>query len=174
MKRLIVLPFIAAALCVGWYIASPWLAMRGIVDAARSGQAAELEERVDFAAIRENLKGDIGAAVERQLPNSENPVERFGGAIATGLGGMAVDAAVTPSGLAALVLTGRFAGPLIPEDMRQGQIEWEIDRDGFETFAAHGRFEDGRAGPTLHFRRDGLGWNLVDVDLTDSGFWRRR
>ena len=165
MKKLLALLLIAAALAIGWYVASPWLAMKGLRDAAVARDRAELEERVDFVAIRANLKGDIGAAVEREVGESGNPLERFGGALATGLGGLAVDAVVTPEGMAALVVTGRLAAPLVPEDVRSGEIEWEVDRGGFDRFQAHGRFASGRPGPTLHFARDGLGWDVVDVDL---------
>ncbi|MXO58593.1 DUF2939 domain-containing protein [Altererythrobacter salegens] len=168
MKRLLTLIFIAAALCTGWYVASPWLAMKGLRDAAEEMDGKELDARVDFAAIRTNMKGRIGEAVDRKLGDGDNALERFGGMLATGLGGMAVDASVTPTGVAALVLTGKLAGPLVPDDVKSGDIDWDIDRGGLNSFEAHGRFESGRAGPTLRFARDGLGWDLVDVTLADG------
>jgi hypothetical protein len=143
--------------------------MSSLRDAAQDLDGAELAERIDFAAIRENLREDLGVAVDREIAQSKNPLARMGGALATGIGGMAVDAAITPDGIAALVLTGRLAGPLVPEPMRQSEIDWSIDRAGLSAFEAHGRFTDGRAGPTLHFARDGFGWDLVDVTLPESG-----
>jgi hypothetical protein len=169
VKRLLALLLLFAALAAGWYLASPWLAMKGLRDAAQEMDRAALEERVDFAAIRVNLKGDLRGAVEREVARSDSPLAQLGGGLATGIGGMAVDAAINPEGIAALVVTGRLAGPLVPESMRRGEIEWGVERGGLYAFEAHGTFADGRAGPTLHFARDGLGWDLVDVTLPGSG-----
>ena len=169
MKKLLALLLLFAALAAGWYLASPWLAMDGLRDAAQAMDRAALEERVDFAAIRANLRENLRGAVEREVAQSDSPLAQLGGGLATGIGGMAVDAAINPEGIAALVVTGRLAGPLVPEDMRQGEIDWEVDRGGLNGFEARGTFEDGRAGPTLHFARDGFGWDLVDVTLPGSG-----
>ena len=169
MKRIVALVIVFVGLIAGWYVTSPWLAMQGLRDAAQNLDRTELAERVDFEAIRANLRDDVGAAVEREVAQSDSPLAQVGGAFAAGIGGLAVDAAVTPTGVAALVLTGRLAGPLVPATMQQGEIEWSVERGGFDAFEARGRFADGRAGPTLHFARDGFGWDLVDVTLPDSG-----
>lgn len=168
MKRFLILLLVAAVLVAGWYLASPWLAMKGLRDAAVARDRAALEERVDFAAIRANLRDDLRGAVEREVARSDSPWAQIGGGLATGIGGMAVDAAVTPEGIAALTVTGRLAGPLVPEEARK-EIDWSVERGGLNSFAAQGRYPDGRAGPTLHFSRDGLGWDLVDVTLPGGG-----
>lgn len=169
MKRFFALLIVFVGLAGGWYVTSPWLAMKGLRDAALDLDRAELAERVEFAAVRENLRDDLGAAVEREIAQSDGPLAHLGGALAAGVGGLAVNAAVTPNGVAALVLTGRLAGPMIPAGMRQEEIEWSVDRGGFEAFEARGRYADGRAGPTLHFARDGFRWKLVDVTLPLNG-----
>jgi hypothetical protein len=165
LKKLLALLLLIAALGAGWYAASPWLAMKGLRDAAVEMDRAALEERVNFAAIRANLKDDLRGAVEREVARSESPLAQLGGGLATGLGGMAVDATINPEGIAALLVSGQLAAPLVPEDMRQGEIEWDVERGGLNAFDAQGRFADGRAGPRLHFARDGLRWDLVDLTL---------
>lgn len=164
MKRFLALLVVFASLTLGWYISSPWVAMKGLRDAAVAGDRAALVERVDFAALRANLREDLRGAVERKAARSDSPLAQIGGGLATGIGGIAVDAAVSPEGIAALVLTGRLAGPLIRDEARQ-EIDWSVERGGLNSFAAQGRYPDGRAGPRLHFERDGLSWRLVDVSL---------
>lgn len=153
--RLIVRLLIAAVLVVGtWSFASPWYSMWRIVNAIEDGDSATLEERVDFARLRGGMHEDLTASRD---DGDSDLLDRIGDGIVNTVGGAAIDVAVTPQGLAALL----DASTLMP-----GQDwSWDVDRTGLNTFTAVSTWEDGRAGPQLFFERDGLGWVMVGVRL---------
>lgn len=47
--------------------------------------------------------------------------------------------------------------------------DWIIERDGIDQFRATPKRKDGEKVPTLVFRRDGLGWDLVDIEIPEGG-----
>lgn len=164
-KLLLILAFIAL-LVGGWYFATPWLAMQGIVDAAEDGDTAALEERIDFARLREGTNAQLRARIGERTAEG-NVLERIGGAIVGEIAGGAVNAAFTPRGIANIVTVGSFALPLVPERYRGQELSWDVERAGFDRFDGVSTWEDGTEGPVLQFERDGLGWDLVGVQLTD-------
>jgi hypothetical protein len=42
--------------------------------------------------------------------------------------------------------------------------DWEIERRGLDRFTARPKGKGGDKVPTLVFERDGLGWDLVDIE----------
>ncbi len=168
LHKLIALIVVVGLALGGWYYASPWLAMKGIRDAAMSADAQELQSRIDFQASRASAAPQVDEAIDAQTGDGRL-LDRLEGRVARELAGLAVDQALTPRGMAALISTGALAAPLVPKRLRGQKIEWSVERDGLNHFRGVGRFQDGSAGPVLHFERDGLGWTMVGVDLPQWG-----
>ncbi len=164
MKKVLAFIVLIAIIIGGWYFASPWLAMKGLSDAAQAGDTAELEERVDFPALRASVSDQISEATRRRQGQG-GLLGELGGAVAEQLGRRVTDRAVTPDAVGRLVASGALAAGLLPERLRGQEIEWDVERDGFDHFRAVGTFEDGTAGPILLFARDGLGWKLTGLEL---------
>jgi hypothetical protein len=169
MKKLFAILALAALLVGGWYFASPWITLSGLEQAALDVDLVELEQRVDFDAVRTSLKDELHQRVADATADSGTAVRVLGGALVNGLTDMAIDSAVTPTGVAGLVSTGKLAAPLAPRSEREGKLEWSVAHRGFTEFDAASRFADGSAGPILRFARDGLAWKLVAIELPDSG-----
>lgn len=167
MKKILALIFLALLLFCGWYFASPWLAMKGLVDAARANDVAELEPRVDFPAMRASVSDQISEATQRRAGQGDGLFAEIGGALAEEVGRTVVERALTPENVGNLVVTGSLAAGLLPERLRGQAIDWDVERESFNTFRASGRFEDGTGGASLIFVRDGLGWKLTGIDLPD-------
>ncbi|RJY08259.1 DUF2939 domain-containing protein [Aurantiacibacter aquimixticola] len=165
MKKLLALILLAAALAGGWYFASPWWAMKSLADAAQAGDTAALEEKVDFPALRASASDQISEATRRRAGQG-GLLDGIGGVVAERVGREVANRAITPENVGAMVAGGAFASGLLPERLRGQDIGWNIERESFDYFRAIGTFEDGTAGPTLIFRRDGLGWLLTGVELT--------
>ncbi len=165
MKKLLALILAIAIVVLGWWFASPWIAMRGLAGAAQAGDTAELEERVDFPALRASVSDQISEATRRRQGQEGGLLDALGGAVAERIGREITDRALTPEGVGTLVVSGSFAAGMLPERLRGQDIDWDVERDGFEHFRAVGTFEDGTGGPTLLFARDGLGWNLTGIEL---------
>ena len=96
---------------VGAYFGSPVLAVQSLIKAAEAGDAAALERKVDFPALRQSLKDEMAGRFTDELR------EKAGG-LGAGLGGLglalapsladsAVDALVTPRVVAEVVRTGQ-------------------------------------------------------------------
>ena len=166
MRKLLLILGFLALLAGGWYFASPWLAMQGIVEAAEDGDTEALEERIDFARLREDANSQVRDEITERTADG-NLLEQFGGVIAGEIAGGAVNAALTPRGIANIVTIGSFAVPLVPERYRGQELEWSVSRRGLDRFEGVSTWEDGSEGPVLQFERDGLGWDLAGVQLAD-------
>lgn len=164
MKRFFALVVLIISIVGGWYFVSPWLAMKGLSDAAQAGDTAELEQRVDFPALRASVSDQISEATRRRQGQG-GLLGELGGAVAEQLGRRVTDRALTPDAVGQLVASGALAAGLLPERLRGQDIEWHVEREGFDHFRAVGTFEDGTPGPILLFARDGLGWKLTGLEL---------
>lgn len=165
MKKLLTLFLLVALIVGGWYFASPWLAMKGLADAAQAGDVAELESRVDFPALRASASEQINEATQRQRGQG-GFLGEISGAVVERVGREVANRALTPEAVGTMVASGAFAAGLLPERLRGQEIAWDVERQGLENFRAIGTFEDGTAGPILIFARDGLGWKLTGFELT--------
>ena len=164
MKKLIAPLLLAITLAGGWYLASPWLAMKGVADAARARDVATLEERVDFAAVKLSAQREITRQVRAQQGRG-GLIDAIGGVAAERVAREIVERTVDAENIGALVATGALAAPLIPERLRSQRIDWDVEREGLNRFRGIGTFEDGTPGPILIFERDGLGWVMTGFAL---------
>lgn len=166
MRKLLSLIVLAALIVGGWYFVTPWLAMKGIADAAQDGDVAALEERIDFPALRASAADQITEAA-RERQERGGVLDRIGGEIAERLGPEVSDRVLTPETMSNVVVTGAFAAGFIPERLRGQEITWDIEREGFNHFRGVGTFEDGTPGPVLIFTREGAGWVMTGFELPD-------
>jgi len=176
-----------------WFVLSPILAVNGLRDAIERADAAALEERVDFPALRQGFKDQINAAMLARsgIDAAENPLGAFAVGLAAKLADGMVDAFVTPSGLA---LLSRGRRPLLPPgappvlaprdealedpapapeadtESRRPFANARIERESFDRFSMHVPDEHGRE-LRFGFRRHGLRWKLerVSFPLDDPG-----
>lgn len=162
MRKLLALLLLAVVLVGGWWYASPWLAMRGLADAAATRDTEQLEQRIDFPALRENARSQLDDAV---TPGEDDTLGALAGLIVENVGGIAIEAALTPQGVARLIESGALVAGLLPERLRNQQIDWAVERGGLDRFRAVGTFEDGTRGPVLVFDRHGLGWQVTGFEL---------
>lgn len=168
------------AAVAGAYLASPLLAVRGFVAAAKSGDAARLERAVDFPAVRDALKpqlADAMAARARTDPRlSGTALAGLGALLAPAIADRAVDRLVTPEGIATLVRLGGDgdggdAAPTAPASPARPTIGYDYRYVGLDHFLVRVRRADRPGRPTgLTFERRGLfGWKLVAIDLPGNG-----
>ncbi|MEL1249872.1 DUF2939 domain-containing protein [Aurantiacibacter gilvus] len=164
MKKLPLLLAILFLTAIGWYFVSPWLAMKGVADAAMDGDTATLEERIDFDAMRASAREQLSDAVAAEQGRG-GLLDVVGGVVAERVGREAIDRAITPTGVANIVRYGAPVVPLVPERYRSQEISWDVQREGLNSFRAFGTYEDGTPGPNLTFSRDGLGWTMTVFEL---------
>lgn len=151
---------------------TPYFALQEIERAARSGDTAALERRVDFPAVRSSVKRQVVARIDQAaaLNPNPNPLAAFGSALAGALTEPAVDALITPDNVARM-LRGESIGAVRGPTLQLDSSRVELDYIGFD------RFQAVTAPPpdgfTLILVRDGLlDWRLVDVILPEG--WNLR
>ncbi|MFC7301921.1 DUF2939 domain-containing protein [Cognatiluteimonas weifangensis] len=174
MHKWIALLLAGLLLFGAWIVAGPYLTVRDIRSAVRAQDAAALSEHVDYPALRASLKAQLADRLVREAgPELQsNPLAALGLTLATGAVSTAVEAMVTPAGLAA-VMQGRklwqqvsddFAPPdpamPAPEPLHDARYRYESWSHCTVTI----RDQEGR--PLVFvLTRQGLRWRLSDLRL---------
>lgn len=167
---------VVVVLLTAW-AASPVLAGQALIRAARTGDERALERLVDFPSLRASLKQEINEELASRFRRDPRVAD-------SGLGGLglilapmlmsgAVDAVVTPQGVAAMVRTGEAPDPAnrTPADKADKDHRDDIHQSwgyrGFDTFAITlTRRDDPERHLALLLDRRGLfGWKLAAIDL---------
>lgn len=165
MKKLFGWLFLAAIVFGIWFFGSQFYAAHDLRQAARDGDVARLEGRVDFPAFRDSLKSQIENRIETEAAERGGPLGSLGSKLAKAGTGVVVDTVVTPETVAQMIRTGQAAGLVISRrESEREPVAWRFERGGFDTF----RLAAEEGSGALVFRRDGLGWKLVGVDLDNA------
>jgi hypothetical protein len=158
----------AVLFIVGYFVASPYIALQGFRSALMSGEPDALEDRIDFPRVRDGLKAQFNATVMKNM-SVELKNNPFGGlalAIAPTLVNGVVDSFVTAEGLASLARgnthkTGSStSGPSSEELSFDARVTWEtLDR-----FSVRVPSDEGQE-MRLVFHRYGFGWKLTGIRI---------
>lgn len=175
MKKWIVIAVLVVVALLGYVAAGPYLAINGIRTALAERDVSALERHVDFPALRVNMKAHLEDYIARRgggLAESGGLLGAIGLQVASGLGGAAVDAMVTPLGIGAL-LQGhatwkRASGQTVDGDAYGAPQPLDPLRDARTRYESTSRFTATMTGadgdPVVAvFQRQGLRWRLVDI-----------
>ena len=156
--------------------AGPWLAINGIRNVVASGNHGELWRFVDFDRLRENVRPQIQQRIASGI------VERAGPGMASdALGGLAskisepaIDAMVSPIGVATLLrgtaLARRMAGDKDIDGKPRAIDPLKDAKTGYVSpslFTATVQNAEGQP-VVFEFSRIGLGWKLTGIDLPED------
>jgi hypothetical protein len=179
-KPLLVIAAVVVGLFLVAYFASPLLAVRGLIAAAKAGDEAALEQKVDFPALRQSMKDEMNARLvaemRRDLGDRDNALGGLGMLLAPSLISSAVDALITPKAVAAMVTEARepraadAVGQAAPQPESTGdRIKRNYGYRSLDTFAV--TLTDSqrpeRKLDLLLERRGVFFWKLAGVDLPD-------
>nr|WP_314432012.1 DUF2939 domain-containing protein [uncultured Brevundimonas sp.] len=178
-KLIIRLGGAAVAVFVLTYAASPLLAARSLVQAARTGDEKALERQVDFPAFRASLKDELSermvAEMRKDSRLGDSGLSGLGMLLAPALVGGAVDAFVTPQAISAMVQEGEAPKPDLakvePEtgtrsESKKVRQSWGYrDLDTFAVTLTRDDQPDERVS-LLMKRRNLFGWKLAGIDLS--------
>lgn len=177
LKTTLIVGAILAALLLAYVAAGPYLAINGIRKALQTQDVSALERHVDFPALRVNMKAHLEDYIARQgggLAESGGLLGAMGLQVASGLGGAAVDAMVTPLGIGALLqgrsMWMRGTGQTVDGDTYGAPRPADPLEDATLRYESTSRFTatvaDEQGNPvTVVFQREGLRWRLTDLLL---------
>ncbi|MGH6978689.1 hypothetical protein D3C80_761380 [compost metagenome] len=176
-KLIIRLGGAAVAAFVLAYAASPLLAARSLVQAAKTGNEHALERQVDFPAFRASLKDELSARMVSEMRKDERlgGLSGLGMLLAPTLVSGAVDAFVTPQAISAMVQEGKAPKPDLAKvepdvepksESQKVRQSWGY-RD-LDTFAVTLKRDDqpDEQVSLLMKRRNLFGWKLAGIDLS--------
>ena len=155
------------------YGASPYVAVRDFVAAAKQGDAEKLRGSVDFPAVRADLKPQLMAAVttrmERDPQMRGNPFAGLGAMLMPSILDRMIDSVVTPEGIAALVRAGKV-GHAEMESAAPRRVDYGFHYVALNRFDVTLRRQGAASDPVnLVFERRGLfAWKLVRIVLPQS------
>ncbi|MBA3272373.1 MAG: DUF2939 domain-containing protein [Chthoniobacterales bacterium] len=184
----------AIVLLLLFYIASPYYAFWRFTNALRERDAAAIEQRVDFQALRKSMKQQLNAKLAELRPKNPKRQKLFD-TLSNAFGSSAldsiVDAYLTPEGLAAFlanpklpnnIAAGSAGGPaggpsatgaVQPRDtgVSRGLLGPEIDwsRVRYAFFTGPRDFLVDVDGTKLRFRLRGVTWQLRGVEFDLAG-----
>ena len=176
-KLIIRLGAAAGAVFVLAYAASPLLAARSLVQAAKTGDEQALERQVDFPAFRASLKDELSARMVAEMRKDDRlgGLSGLGMLLAPTLVSGAVDAFVTPEAISAMVQEGQAPKPDLAKvepdvgpksESKKVRQSWGY-RD-LDTFAVTLKRDDqpDEQVSLLMKRRNLFGWKLAGIDLS--------
>ena len=176
-KRLLILIILVVLALAGWIAAGPYLAIRGIQRAMEARDVSGLERHVDYPTLRSNLRAHLEDRIAREIGRRYGA--QVGGGMMGGVAGMlsdsAVDAMVSPAGIAILLqghaLKQRATGNVDPNGgVTAAPIPYDPMKDARTRFESPSRFVatvNSAEGKPIDFifERQGLRWRLTDVGL---------
>lgn len=181
MKRGMIIGLAAAlvAVLVGWYAASPYMAVGALEKAARNGDRDKLEELVDFPRVRESLKADFTAGLMNKAQSDaatrDNPFAGLAAILVPALVDRVVDAAVSPEGIVRMQEGRGVATPPGARPMGEARSKAQAGAPAQKPktnahYSGLNRFkveQPSDAGPlTWVLARQGLfGWKLIRIEL---------
>jgi len=176
MKRAAAIVFVVAVVAfAGWIAVGPFLAANAIRSAVARNDEAELDQHIDFPAVRDSLKSQIYGAIDDRGPPDGNG--GFGNTLKSIVSG-AMDVMLTPHGVLLLLRHRTALGdepaethPAAPtpppqEDSprRKPVVHYHFDSvNRFVVTVADPDIPDAPA--TLVLRRYGLSWKLAEIIL---------
>jgi hypothetical protein len=163
----------AVALFALAYGASPYVAVRGFVAAAKQGDAEKLRGSVDFPAVRADLKPQLTAAVttrmERDPAMRGNPFAGLSAMLMPSILDRMIDSVVTPDGIATLVRAGKV-GRTDTGSAAPRRVDYGFHYVALNRFDVTLRRRNVAGDPVrLVFQRRGLfAWKLIRIALPQS------
>jgi hypothetical protein len=175
---------IAALVAAYWY-ESPYVAIHQIQRAAQAHDVDAFNEHVDYAALRESLKGQAAALMGIDLGKPDkNPLATLGTMLAMALSDRMVDALVRPELVMQAMKTGRLKDSAAPEPApaagastpspsatAERRPQWHLERKSLDMVVADPSSDgDDKAGIQFVFRRHGFAdWKLSEIRLPAPG-----
>lgn len=169
---------------IGYWWASPLLAIRAMQSAAQRGDAAAFSEHVDYPRLRESVKAELARQMTARLGGASHHGDdfaragaAFGAAIGLAMADRVVDALVQPE----LVMRAMQEGKLLPrsggsapapdgtsQSSGRPKVRWEAHREGLDRYVAYARRDGDRPDQRIVIvleRSAFATWRLTDIRL---------
>ena len=167
---------VAMIALLGYVAAGPYLAIADIKTGIVDKDADRLSAKVDFPALRQNLKDQFNARLMNNAAGElkDNPLGALAAGLATTMVDGIVDSFVTPAGLAHVMAGDRPSESLVKQTVKAdtGPPPKEEDllqnaRYSYDSLSQFSVWVPDAEGHETRFvlQRDGVSWRLVNLVL---------
>ena len=169
---------VLAILALAAYGLSPFYAFYTLKEAAKAADRDQIDEVVDFSAVRDSLKSQVSAiiihAVQQDRELRDNPFAAAGALLAPAITDRLIESLVTPDGIAMILNQGRLSGntPGTASTRQTAEMHASFAYRGLDRFRVElngPSMTDGPVGLILE-RRGFVRWKLIRVDLPSDAF----
>jgi len=173
MNRGILIALLLTGVLMGaLYGLSPFWAAHTLQQAAQTGDRDQLEEVIDFPAVRESLKSQVSALMLKSIRNDpklrDNPSANLGAMLAPAITDRAIDSMITPEGMNAIINQGRInAQSQAQPTPRPIPSAASFSYRTLDRFRVELRTDPDPTFLTLE-RRGFFSWKLIRIDLPVS------
>jgi hypothetical protein len=175
VRRLLIFLWIVTTVCVviGWFFLSPHWTLHEMQKAVKTKNDVALSNHIDFASLRENLKGQFSAVMLASINEPDVKNNPFAGLVllvGKGVIDTMVDMMVTPSGLRTVMQSGTkgvgelAAGRPVAQIAKPIFGDYQISHEGLSGFTATVKADDGEQ-VRYEFLRHGIDWKLSNIRL---------
>jgi hypothetical protein len=170
MKIWALMGILAGAILAGviYTVASPYIAVNAMHQAAIQRDADTLVEYIDFPQVRQNLKDQLNAMMLDEMTTSaaDNPFAVLGMAMGGALVEQFVDALVTPAGLISVMNGGSLDPAADPNPPTLDDADIQMSYQAWDRFHVQIAAPDADTATVLVLRRTGLWqWQVTDIRL---------
>jgi hypothetical protein len=174
MKKALPAVVIGALLVAGATYVSPHVTLYQMKSAIDDKDADAFSENVDFPALRESVKGQMMASMQKRMASEEmkdNPFAAMGAALGTAMVGAMVDNLVAPAGVIAMMQNGTVkpvdstAMPVSSTAPSEEAPDYSLVYRNWKIVDVQRKGGDAQE-PKFVFKRHGLwSWKLSGIDL---------
>ncbi|MEJ2107688.1 MAG: DUF2939 domain-containing protein [Acidiferrobacteraceae bacterium] len=171
MKKVVWIAGVILVLLAGYVAAGPYLTVSAIKTGVIEQDSKKLSENIDFPKLRQNLKGQLNAAMMKNISAEEkdNPFAVLAAGLAMKMADAIVDSYVTPSGLA-LMMEGKEPPKEQGTETAAPPKKDELFRNARYSYDSINQFsiwvpDDKGQETRFVLQRDGLSWKLVNLVL---------
>ena len=172
------------AVLLAAYFGSVYLFLGSLPGALRSGDAARIEDKVDFPAVRQSLKGQLSAAIAQKFSSDpemkDNPFKGLGALFAPIMIERMIDAYCTPDFIAGYARRQAAGDPNPPQSAVNDGFSHkgpapalpplDLSSLGGVSFPSLGTFQFKAKDAQVTARLEGWNWKIVRVDLPTNLF----
>lgn len=161
------LSVLAALLALVYLAANPWITLHQLRAAAASRDADALSQYIDFPAVRDSVKSQMGVVMTKEMAEQKSGFAVLGAAFSSMIIDRFIDTMMTPAGLRAVmsgkdpVGAGRDQSPTKPEEVFRYDRAYYTGVNRFVVETPNQKREIIR----WVMKRDAFSWRIVDIQL---------
>ncbi|TCM66646.1 DUF2939 family protein [Acinetobacter calcoaceticus] len=170
-KKVVGLIVVGIIAVLGYLIASPYIVLNNIKNAAKAGDSEKISTYIDYPSVRQSFKDQVNAYMLKEMSSSKNDGwEGIGAMFASAMVDKIVDFAITPQGMT-MLLQGKDLKPSIQIDQAENTdqatnkpaLQYSTRYLSMNSFEVNAKNPSNDSSVVVIMQRAGLSWKVSQV-----------